>query len=198
MVFQGHMMPIKRIVWAPGDQVVFTAGMDGNVYGWPIAKDARIDVLSANNRLFGVNGMCIDTINLVFPKPEQKEHESGDADGVNDSAVALKAKTGHGPVQSLETRKSVIVSLVDGVIKVCPWEFELGSINHHPGDIPPPTVFPGDAVHAITTLYISPKVPTHTTISSYHIQPTISSYHIQSYPHFSSMYSSVDSILHPH
>ena len=44
-------MPIKRIVWAPGDQVVFTAGMDGNVYGWPIAKDARIDVLSANNRL---------------------------------------------------------------------------------------------------------------------------------------------------
>ena len=56
------MMPIKRIVWAPGDQVVFTAGMDGNVYGWPIAKDARIDVLSANNRLFGVNGMCIDTI----------------------------------------------------------------------------------------------------------------------------------------
>lgn len=26
MVFQGHMMPIRRICWAPGDQVVFTAG----------------------------------------------------------------------------------------------------------------------------------------------------------------------------
>lgn len=24
--------------------------MDGNVYGWPVAKDARIDVMSANNR----------------------------------------------------------------------------------------------------------------------------------------------------
>ena len=31
---------------------------------------------------------------------------------------SLQSKNGHGPVQSLETRKSVIVSLVDGVIKV--------------------------------------------------------------------------------
>ena len=62
--------------------------------------------------------MYMDTISLVFPKPEQKEHESGEADGANDSAVALKTKNNLGPVQSLETRKSVIVSLVDGVIKV--------------------------------------------------------------------------------
>ena len=26
-------------------------------------------------------------ISLVFPKPEQKEHESGDAEGASDSAV---------------------------------------------------------------------------------------------------------------
>lgn len=50
MAFQGHMMAIRRLVWAPGDMVVFSAGIDGNVYGWPIAKDARIDVISANNR----------------------------------------------------------------------------------------------------------------------------------------------------
>ena len=31
-------------------KVIFSAGVDGNVYGWPIAKDARIDVISANNR----------------------------------------------------------------------------------------------------------------------------------------------------
>jgi hypothetical protein len=28
MVFQGHMMPIRRICWAPGDQVIFTAGRE--------------------------------------------------------------------------------------------------------------------------------------------------------------------------
>ena len=44
------------------DPFLESVGMDGNVYGWPIAKDARIDVLSANNRLHGVNGMCIDTV----------------------------------------------------------------------------------------------------------------------------------------
>jgi hypothetical protein len=34
-------------MWAPGDEVVFSAGSDGNVYGWQISREHRIDVVSA-------------------------------------------------------------------------------------------------------------------------------------------------------
>jgi hypothetical protein len=150
MVLQGHMMTIKRILWAPGDQAVFTAGLDGNVYGWPVAADARIDVLSANNRLHGVHGMAIDTASLVFPKTEQK-NDDDQAGGAGTAAGGAGEKK---KVVPLAERKAVIVSLIDGLIKVCPWDFDLG--GHRLSEASVPTVMPGDAAHAVTTLYLSP------------------------------------------
>jgi len=157
MVFQGHMMAIKRILWAPGDQAVFTAGLDGNVYGWPAAADARIDVLSANNRLHGVHGMAIDTASLVFPKTEQK-NDDDQAGGAGAAAGGAVVPAGAGEKKKkavpLAERKAVIVSLIDGLIKVCPWDFDLG--GHRLSEASVPTVMPGDAAHAVTTLYLSP------------------------------------------
>ena len=48
--FQGHMMSVRRICWGPGDNVLFSAGADGNVYGWSMTHDHRIDVIASSSR----------------------------------------------------------------------------------------------------------------------------------------------------
>jgi cilia- and flagella-associated protein 57 len=50
LCFQGHMMAVKRIFWGPGDHVLFSAGNDGNVYGWSLESDNRIDIIASSNR----------------------------------------------------------------------------------------------------------------------------------------------------
>ena len=50
LCLQGHMMTVRRISWAPGDQMLFSAGQDGNVYGWSLQSDARLDVSTSANR----------------------------------------------------------------------------------------------------------------------------------------------------
>ena len=60
MTFQGHMMPIKRICWSRGDQFIFSAGVDGSVIGWPIAKQGRIDVVASNPRASTIVGLEVD------------------------------------------------------------------------------------------------------------------------------------------
>lgn len=61
-------MSIKRVVWVPGDEVIISAGTDGNVYGWPISRENRIDIISANNRSSAILGLAVDCPNLLFPK----------------------------------------------------------------------------------------------------------------------------------
>lgn len=48
--FQGHMMSVKKLIWGPSDAMLFSAGMDGCVYGWLIGTEARIDVLTSSSR----------------------------------------------------------------------------------------------------------------------------------------------------
>jgi WD40 repeat protein len=60
LCFQGHMMAIKRIAWGPGDHYIFSAGADGNVYGWSLEQDHRIDVIASSNRSNSIQGLAID------------------------------------------------------------------------------------------------------------------------------------------
>jgi WD40 repeat protein len=48
--FQGHMMSVKKLLWGPSDAMLFSAGMDGCVYGWLIGTEARVDVLTSSSR----------------------------------------------------------------------------------------------------------------------------------------------------
>jgi len=59
MCFQGHMLAVRRIAWGPGDQVLFSAGADGNVYGWSLQYEHRLDVYSSN-RSSGILGLAVD------------------------------------------------------------------------------------------------------------------------------------------
>ena len=48
--FQGHMMTVKNLTWGYGDDFVFSAGIDGNVYGWPLRSADRIDMVTSGAR----------------------------------------------------------------------------------------------------------------------------------------------------
>jgi len=77
MNFQGHMMPIKRIAWAPGDLVLFSASVDGTVYGWPTSRDGRIDVVASNPRASAILSLEIDSAGMTFLPPLPDNVEDG-------------------------------------------------------------------------------------------------------------------------
>lgn len=77
MTFQGHMMSVQRLFWAPGDQLLFSSGLDGNVYGWIVSNmstgnitggDNRIDIVTANNRQSTLTAMAIDCPSTSFSR----------------------------------------------------------------------------------------------------------------------------------
>ena len=133
--FQGHMMPIKRICWVPGDLVVFSAGVDGTVYGWPISRDGRIDVLASNPRASSILSIEVDSNSLAFLPPL--------VEGSDDGAPATR----------VEEARSVCVASMDGRIKLPPWSYT----EHHPGFSPEEmdrTIW-GEGEEAITCMKLS-------------------------------------------
>ena len=112
MNFQGHMMPIKRIAWAPGDLVLFSASVDGTVYGWPTARDGRIDVVASNPRASAILGLEIDTSSMKFlpPLPDNAE------DGVR--------------AQRVEEDRFVILATLNGRITTPAWAYDNSTWNH--------------------------------------------------------------------
>ena len=78
VTYQGHMMSVVKLSWAPGDQILFSAGMDGNVYGWPIAHSGRVDIISASNRSSLILDLEVDCPSTVFqPAPRDSDEEGG-------------------------------------------------------------------------------------------------------------------------
>ena len=95
--------------------------MDGNVYSWPIAKEGRIDIISANNRASTVYGLEIDCPNLMFRKSKKK-----------DGPVS-----GSGKSNTVEYY-NVILSYGDGYLRAPPWNFDSidTNISTSTSDIP--------------------------------------------------------------
>lgn len=75
------MMSVVRLSWAPGDQVLFSAGLDGNVYGWPVAKEGRLDVIAANNRSSTILDMVVESPSTSFYTHAANTSGKGGGDG---------------------------------------------------------------------------------------------------------------------
>lgn len=91
VTFQGHMMTVVKLAWAPGDQVLFSAGMDGNVYGWPIAHSGRVDVIAASNRSSLILDLEVDCTSTVFqPAPKESEEDANGGESTTGGAFAGK------------------------------------------------------------------------------------------------------------
>ena len=113
MNFQGHMMPIKKIAWAPGDLVLFSASVDGTVYGWPTSRDGRIDVVASNPRASAILSLEIDSSNMAFLPPLPENAEDG---GV--------------PAQREEEDRFLLLSTNNGKITSPAWAYSSATWDH--------------------------------------------------------------------
>jgi len=129
MNFQGHMMTVTRLQWAIGDEVLFSAGMDGNVYGWPISREGRLDVISATNRSSGIIEMIVDSPSTVF-KPMTKdsvedEEQQQQNNEVNASTNMQLVQTQQKNTVNLAVNRSnLVISTMDGNLKLPPWSLD--------------------------------------------------------------------------
>jgi len=136
--FQGHTMTVRRLCWAPGDQVIFSAGMDGNIYGWPVAQEGRLDILS-NSRGSAVLDMIVDSTNTSFPK---NDHVDEDGEGVTLDQFQSQSRT-------------LVLASVDGHMKLPEWSLEVRRETR--GAVKDPHIILGDDRFAITALSLSAK-----------------------------------------
>jgi hypothetical protein len=151
MNFQGHMMTVVKLSWAPGDQVLFSAGLDGNVYGWPINKDGKIEVIAANNRSSAILDIAIDCSSTVFPTTTKesalhRDEEiisppTGGKGGSNSNAIAkekekaeIAANLSNALANVMSNNRSwLIVSSLDGHIRLPNWNVDQVKLNNAGG-----------------------------------------------------------------
>lgn len=136
--FQGHTMSVRRLCWAPGDQVIFSAGMDGNIYGWPVANEGRLDILS-NSRGSAVLDMIVDSNYTSFPKTD---HVDEDGDGVTLDQFQSQSRT-------------LVFASIDGHMKIPEWSLEVRRETR--GTVKDPHLILGEERFAITALCLSSK-----------------------------------------
>ncbi|RYG67046.1 hypothetical protein EON64_08325 [archaeon] len=162
MTFQGHMMTVVKLCWAPGDQVLFSAGMDGNVYGWPVAQDGRMEVVSANNRSSAILDLVADCNSTVFYTPPKDTEDEPVSNSANNNANNAKSVTDTALQSFHKTisdshRSWLILSSLDGHVRMPVWTMQQIKPVTLPGHTP--------------TLTVSPSTTTHTILSKFY--PTI-------------------------
>jgi len=92
-IFQGHMFSVRCLAWELGDQMIVSAGMDGNVYGWRCAADstAKLEILTASPKSDrNIISMAVDSTSPLFPAPAEYDDSGvGGPGGVlkNDSPI---------------------------------------------------------------------------------------------------------------
>eukprot|EP01032_Pedospumella_encystans_P021980 gene21980-24919_t len=158
VTFQGHMMTVVKLSWAPGDQVLFSAGMDGNVYGWPIASSGRMDVISASNRSSLILDLEVDSCSTVFqPAPRETDDESTVGDAASVSFAGLGREEGSLTI-SPKDRHNLIVSSLDGNIRMPGWSLDSVSAKHGAKTVASSDsmqLISGDPSCAVTALQLS-------------------------------------------
>jgi WD40 repeat protein len=58
--FQGHMGPVRRVVWTHKDSMLLSIAADGNVYGWNSRTGGRVDLLTSSGRGTTLQGLAVD------------------------------------------------------------------------------------------------------------------------------------------
>lgn len=136
--FQGHTMTVRRLCWAPGDQVIFSSGMDGNVYGWPVAQEGRLDILS-NSRGSAVIDMIVDSGSTSFPK---NDHVDEEGEGITLDQFQSQSRT-------------LVLASMDGHMKIPEWGLDVRRETR--GTVKEPHLILGEERFAITALSLSSK-----------------------------------------
>ena len=137
--FSGHISPVKKVVWSPDDNVLYSAGMDGNVYGWDLVKNSRCDDTSMLNRSSSYTGMVVQfadrenkTNRVAVCGTEGYFLELAWTDGVKDSHVLKQIEIGKDERDSItclalsNSKKYLFAGTAGGNIKTYDWPLENG------------------------------------------------------------------------
>jgi len=141
-IYQGHMMSVTRLIWAVGDEVVFSAGSDGNVYGWPIANNGRIEVVaSSGGRSPPIIDICVDSPSTAFITAAEDEVEDEQSRGP--------------PSNGPENKSTLIVSTVDGFLRLPTWSLDTSKSSKKRANDEGNFHIPGDPECTITAMALS-------------------------------------------
>ena len=123
MNFQGHMMTVKCLFWSANDEVLFSAGMDGNVYGWPMFSSKRIDIVTASSRSSAIIDMS--AVNNLAPLYTKRDDEdvggNNNLDQENPEGVIVDAQGRDDII--IKSFDRVILTTMDGALKCPVWTF---------------------------------------------------------------------------
>ena len=127
---QGHTLTVRRLAWSPGDLILFSAGMDGNVYGWPVNGGGRVDIVSSNSRSSAYLGFTVDCQNMLFPKNNNdvaSEDGESEIDGsiISSNLANTTTATTTNAMVTEYPNKTIIISMQDGNIRLPEWSLDM-------------------------------------------------------------------------
>ena len=142
MNFQGHMMTVKCLYWSANDDVLFSAGMDGNVYGWPLFSSERIDIMTASSRSSAIISMSSFSNSApLYTRQEEDEEEMGtNNQGEDGEGVVMNAQARDDMI--IKSFDRVILTTMDGSIRCPVWTFPNNPHIRLASDTPPYTTSP--------------------------------------------------------
>ena len=119
MLFQGHMMSVKRLVWGPGDHVLFSAGTDGNVYGWSMDSDTRMDIIASSNRSALIQDLAVDGLDVgnIGSTIERRMGHQLIPWGIKDPSSSVPDAPGSFAVGTY----ALLVTGADGSLRIAEW-----------------------------------------------------------------------------
>jgi WD40 repeat protein len=121
LYLQGHIGQVRKLCWAPGDMTLFSAGADGNTYGWSMSADIRVDVsTSSNNRSSPVLCLAVDG---------QQPGIIGNAMDKRNGRIPEDWFEGGQLCKAVVGPNSAFIGFSDGVMKVCEYSGLIDSRN---------------------------------------------------------------------
>jgi len=135
--FTGHIGPVKRLLWSPDDLVLYSAGMDGNVYGWDLVKNTRLDDANLLNRPTSYTGLVAEfstkesKYNRVAAcSPDGYMVELSWHEDKRDSHVLKTIDCGENPADTItalalsNNKKFLFMGTAGGNVKTCDWPLD--------------------------------------------------------------------------
>lgn len=116
MTFQGHMLTVRSLCWEAGDQMIFSAGLDGNVYGWRSNSDSRIEIVPASNRSPNIIHMAVESVSPLFPTSTDYDEGNGNS---------IMGSSNNAPTNR------VVTCMVDGTLRVTQYQYQSQASHGH-------------------------------------------------------------------
>jgi WD40 repeat protein len=131
--FTGHIQPSAQLVWSDDDTRIFSAGLDGGIYGWDINTRSRVEDICCVVKSCKYSG--IDHV---------QDPDNGDTLVASGNDGKLRVINNNGEISSYEMepycltrcllsrcKKFLFVGTTNGTIRVFNWPIRTASFNEY-------------------------------------------------------------------